>query len=124
MLKSQRLQIKAAELREKVYSLTETRENKPEYDELRAKLAETDGELAHALKEEAEDNDKHMAESNRSRLTGGTPESREMRQLARRGSVDRILRAAVRGWGISDGPEHEMQSHYDLDSNGRVSPSW
>ena len=44
-------------------------------------------------------------------------ESKEMRSLAKRGSVDRILRAAVRGWGINDGPESELQKHFDLDSN-------
>ena len=60
--------------------------------------------------------DKAMAENN-GRPFGQTAETRELRSLAGKGSVDRILRAAVRGWGISDGPEHELQSHFDLDSN-------
>ena len=96
MLKSQRLQIKAAELR--------------------AKVAETDSEIAQALKEEVAEIDQHRAEYGNQPF-GQTAETRELRSLAGKASVDRILRASVRGWGISDGPEHELQSHFDLDSN-------
>ena len=116
MLKSQRLQIEAAELRAKVNGLAETREHKAEHDDLRAKVSKIDGEIALALKDEAEATEKHMAEQ-RGQPFGQTAETRELRNLASKGSVDRILRAAVRGWGISDGPEHELQSHFDLDSN-------
>ena len=116
MLKSQRLQVEAGELRSKINGLPETREVKPEYDELRAKLSKMDKEIAEAIQEEAEASEKHMAEQ-QAQPFGQTAETRELSKLASKGSVDRILRAAVRGWGISDGPEHELQSHFDLDSN-------
>ena len=126
MLKSHRIQIERGELQNKLNSdrYIEIRPGDSdsgtriqERKEMTAKLASLNVDIAKAVEQEDEEAHNAMAESNRSGLTGGTPESREMRQLARRGSVDRILRAAVRGWGISDGPEHEMQSHYDLDSN-------
>ena len=120
MLTSHRLQIKHVDLTSQLND-PELRQDKPETrekrDVLEKALAKNAVDLKEAIREESEASDTAMAESDRTGLTGGTPESREMRQLARRGSVDRILRAAVRGWGISDGPEHEMQSHYDLDSN-------
>ena len=116
MLKSHRLQIEAGELRSKLNGLSETRETKGEHDEGRAKLSKLDHEIAVAIQEEADDMAKHQAE-NKGQPFGGTAETRELRKLASKGSIDRILRAAVRGWGISDGPEHELQSHFDLDSN-------
>ena len=116
MLDSQRLQIQAAELRSKINGMSETRENKPEYDELRAKLSKMDKDVAAAIQEEDDGNEKAMAEM-KGMPFGQTAETRELRKLATKGSVDRILRASVRGWGISDGPEHELQSHFDLDSN-------
>ena len=106
----------APELRSKVNGLAETREHKAEHDELRAKVSKIDGEIAQALKDEEEANEKHMAEQ-RGQPFGQTAETRELRKLAGKSSVDRILRAAVRGWGISDGPERELQSHFGLDSN-------
>ena len=106
----------APELRSKVNGLAETREHKAEHDELRAKVSKIDGEIAQALKDEEEANEKHMAEQ-RGQPFGQTAETRELRKLAGKSSVDRILRAVVRGWGISDGPERELQSHFDLDSN-------
>ena len=116
MTKLQRLQVEAGELRSKLNGLTETRETKAEYDEGRAKLSKLDKEIAVAIQEESEEEAKHMAEY-KAQPFGQTAETRELRKLAGKGSVDRILRAAVRGWGIGDGPEHELQSHFDLDSN-------
>ena len=62
MLDSQRLQIQAAELRSKINGMSEARENKPEYDELRAKLSKMDKDVAAAIQEEDDGNEKAMAE--------------------------------------------------------------
>ena len=77
MLNSQRLQIAAAELRSKINGMSETRENKPEYDELRAKLSKMDKDVAAAIQEEAEDNEKHEAEY-KGQPFGQTAETREL----------------------------------------------
>ena len=125
MLTSHRLQIERGELQNKINS-DRYIEIRPadgdsgtriqERKEMTAKLASLNNEIAKAVEEEDEDSAKPMTE-NKGLPFGQTAETRELRQLAGKGSVDRILRAAVRGWGISDGPEHELQSHFDLDSN-------
>ena len=83
MLKSHRLQIEAAELRSKINGMTETRENKAEYDELRAKLSKLDKEVAETLKTEGRDIDEEEREYHASGTgsAGSTPESRELRRM-------------------------------------------
>ena len=125
MLNSHRIQIERGELQNKLNSdrYIEIRPGDSdsgtriqERKEMTAKLASLNVDIAKAVEQEAEDMDKAMAE-HKGQPFGQTAETRELRKLAGKSSVDRILRAAVRGWGISDGPEHELQSHFDLDSN-------
>ena len=96
--------------------MSETRETKPEYDEGRAKLSRLDKEIAEAIQEEADYIAQHEAEMKGTPF-GQTAETRELGKLAGKGSIDRILRAAVRGTGLVGGPEVELQQHFDLDSN-------
>ena len=113
MLNSHRLQIQAAELRSKINGMTETRENKPEYDELRAKLSKLDKDVAVAIGEEDEDMDKAMAENN-GRPFGQTAETRELRSLA-----GRVALTASFGRLFVDG-EFPM----DLSMSSKATSTW
>ena len=119
MLTSHRLQIRHVELTSEI-NAPEMIQDKPETREKRRELEKAIKQNALELKEAIEQEDQEM-EDHRAEYGnqpfGQTAETRELRSLAGKGSVDRILRAAVRGWGISDGPEHELQNHFDLDSN-------
>ena len=119
MLDSQRLTIRRVELQEQLNApdMLEIRPadtgQRAKRTELETQLKANDSELKKALKDEGDAQEKGMAMFSGS----SSPESREMKRLATRGSVNRIIKAAVRGWGIADGVEHELQSHFDLDSN-------
>ena len=118
MLKSHRVQIRMSETREALNALTDATDKADitRRESLAAEYKAQETELRTVIQEESDDMDKAEAEY-KGQPFGATAETRELRKLASKGSVDRILRAAVRGWGISDGPEHELQSHFDLDSN-------
>ena len=120
MTKSQRLQVEAAELRAKINGLPETRESKTEHDELRAKLAKLDKELAEALATEGreiEREEREQTEPGPQRAGGVKGETAEFRQLVRKASVGRIVTEVAAGRGVINGAEAELQAEMGVENN-------
>ena len=102
-----------SEIREQANGLPQTDASFSESEKLRGELVSLESRYREALEAETKASDAAM----KSFEGNNSPENREMKRLAKTGSVNRIIKAAVRGWGIADGVEHELQTHFDLDSN-------
>ena len=103
MLKSQNLDIERSDLRAKLNGLVETRESKPEYDEMRGKLADLDKRHAEALRAEA-------LETGSADFDG---ESAEVRSLVSRSTANAII-ASVAQRTVLEGPEAELQAAFKV----------
>ena len=112
MLKSQQLTIELSEKRQKINDLlafeTRSKEQDAELDTVTQRAQAIEPELRAALTVEG------TAEA--AGLADNTPENRELRALANKASIGRIMQAAVEHRAV-DGAEAEIQEHYKLDGN-------
>ena len=109
MTKSQTLALELSEKREKLNKLNLlddlSTEQKTERDTLTTRLVEIEPEIRAA-----------MTAENVTEFNTNDVENRELRALANKASVGRIMQAAVEHRAI-DGAEKEIQDHYKLDGN-------
>ena len=107
MLKSQNLDIERSDLRAKLNGLVETREGKPEYDEMRGKLADLDKRHAEALRAEAKETGVFGGED--------SSEHREALQVTRKADLGVLVGALVSKRSLHSGSaEAEAQNAWGL----------